>query len=164
MKELGISESDNSQTTAMAIRGSKDPNGQSMEVKENTKTTKQAEMEKKKGKAKVIDSGEDCLSQPMKRIVMTFKDKQDDADFIFQMLLKANEKDYGNRVTPHDLLMMGVRALTDKHIEKLKECSLTSRQRTERAYAEAVKNEKYKGSLDDFMWANSKLNKGEKYV
>ena len=39
------------------------------------------------------------LMQAPKRIVMTFKDKQEDANYILQMLSKANDKDYGDPVT-----------------------------------------------------------------
>jgi len=50
------------------------------------------------------------LTQAPKRIVMTFKDKQEDANYILQMLSKANDKDYGDPVTSQDLIMMGLRS------------------------------------------------------
>lgn len=104
-----------------------------------------------------IGSSEINLSQPMKRIVMTFKDKKEDADFILQMLGKANEKEYGDPVTPHDLLMMGVRSLSEKHIERLKEGSLNPRQRIEKAYKEASDKEGFKGTLDEFICSRAKI-------
>lgn len=104
-----------------------------------------------------IGSSEINLSQPMKRIVMTFKDKKEDADFILQMLNKANEKEYGDPVTPHDLLMMGVRSLSEKHIERLKEGSLNPRQRIEKAYKEASDKEGFKGTLDEFICSRAKI-------
>lgn len=104
-----------------------------------------------------IGSSEINLSQPMKRIVMTFKDKKEDADFILQMLSKANEKEYGDPVTPHDLLMMGVRSLSEKHIERLKEGSLNPRQRIEKAYKEASDKEGFKGTLDEFICSRAKI-------
>ena len=97
------------------------------------------------------------LSRPMKRIVMTFKEKEEDAKLILQMLSKANEKDYGDPVMPHDLLMMGVRSLTDKHIEKLKEGSLNPRQRIEKAYKEAVGKDNFNGTLDEFICSRAKI-------
>ena len=102
-------------------------------------------------------SNEMNLSRPMKRIVMTFKDKQEDADYILQLLLKANEKDYGNPVTTHDLLMMGVRSLSDKHIEKLKEGSLSPRQRIEKAYREASEKDGFSGTLDEFICSKARI-------
>lgn len=104
-----------------------------------------------------IGSSEINRSQPMKRIVMTFKDKQEDAIFISQMLNKANEKDYGDPVTPQDLFMMGIRSLNEKHIERLKEGSLNPRQRIEKAYKEASEKEGFKGTLDEFICSRAKI-------
>ena len=104
-----------------------------------------------------IGNSETGLSHSMKRIVMTFKDKQEDANYIFQMLSKANEKDYGDPVTPHDLLMMGVRSLSDKHIEKLKESSLNPRQRIEKAYRDAIEKDGVNGTLDEFICSRAKI-------
>jgi hypothetical protein len=102
-------------------------------------------------------SNEKCNTGSMKRIVMTFKEKKEDAELIGQILLKANEKEYGDPVTHHDLLMMGVRSLTDKHIEKLKEGSLNPRQRIEKAYREAIEKDGFKGTVDEFVCSRAKI-------
>ena len=95
--------------------------------------------------------------RPMKKIIMNFKDRPEDESYILQVLSKANEKDYGDPVTPHDLLMMGVRSLSDKHIEKLKESSLNPRQRIEKAYREATEKEGFVGTLDEFICSRAKI-------
>ena len=105
----------------------------------------------------MIGTNEKCNTRSMKRIVMTFKEKKEDAELIDQMLIKANEKDYGDPVTPHDLLMMGVRSLTDKHIEKLKEGSLNPRQRIEKAYKEAIEKDGFKGTIDEYVCSRAKI-------
>jgi hypothetical protein len=97
------------------------------------------------------------LIQLPKRIVMTFKDKQEDANYIHQLLFKANDKDYGDPVTPQDLIMMALRSLTDKHIEKLKEGSLNPRQRIEKAYSEATEKDGFKGTLDEYICSRAKI-------
>jgi hypothetical protein len=97
------------------------------------------------------------FSQPIKRIVMTFKDKQEDANYIHQMLARANDKDFGDPVTPQDLIMMGIRSLNDKHIEKLKEGSLNPRQRIEKAYKEATEKDGFNGTLDEFICSRAKI-------
>lgn len=102
-------------------------------------------------------SSEMNFTQPMKRIVMTFKDKQEDASYILQMLSKANDKDYGDPITPQDLIMMGLRSLNDKHIEKLKESSLNPRQRIEKAYKEAIDKGGFNGTLDEFICSRAKI-------
>lgn len=102
------------------------------------------------------NNGMDLMQAP-KRIVVTFKDKQEDANFILQMLSKANDKDYGDPVTSQDLIMMGLRSLTDKHIEKLKEGSLNPRQRIEKAYKEAIEKDGFNGTLDEYICSRARI-------
>ena len=106
---------------------------------------------------KANGSNETELMQSPKRIVMTFKDKHEDAEYIHQLLSKVNDKDYGDPVSHLDLVMMGLRSLTDKHIEKLKESSLNPRQRIEKAYKEALEKDGFNGTLDEFICSRARI-------
>ena len=103
--------------------------------------------------------GEQNLSNKtdIKRLILNFKDKKEDLDYIKQLLKKVNEKEIGEEVTPYDLVMMGLKSINEKGIEKLKENSITPRQRMLRAYKEAQINDNYKGSLDEFMCSRAKI-------
>lgn len=100
----------------------------------------------------------------LKRVIINLKDAKEDEDLLKEILSKANQKEFGREVTAQDIFSMGLRNMTDKHIEKLKENSLSFTQRIERDWTLAKKNENYKGSLEDFIWENYKPNKGVKNV
>lgn len=100
----------------------------------------------------------------LKRVIINLKDSREDEELLQDLLLKANQKEFGKEVTAQDIFSMGLRIFNEKHIEKLKENSLSISQRIERDWILAKKNENYNGSLEEFIWDNYKQNKGVKHV
>lgn len=100
----------------------------------------------------------------LKRVIINLKDAKEDEELLKDILVKANQKEFGREVTAQDIFSMGLRIMNEKHIEKLKENSLSFTQRIERDWVLAKKNDKYNGSLEDFIWENYKPNKGVKNV
>lgn len=92
-----------------------------------------------------------------KRIVFTLEDREEEKALIQELLNKANDKDYGEEIKVQDLILMGLKGLTDKNIEKLKEMSITPKQRLIKAYNDAVNNENFKGSFEEYLCAKAKL-------
>lgn len=95
--------------------------------------------------------------EAFKRIVISLEDKDDEKALILDLLRKANDKEYGDEIKPQDLFLMGLKGLTDKHIDKLKEQSITPKQRLIKAYNEAVTNDNFKGSLEEFLCIRAKI-------
>jgi len=100
----------------------------------------------------------------LKRVIINLKDLKEEEELLKDILSKANQKEFGKEVTAQEVFSMSLRLLTEKHIEKLRENSLSFTQRIERDWSLAKKNENYKGSLEEFMWENYKPNKGVKHV
>lgn len=96
-------------------------------------------------------------NETLKRIVIRLEDKFEERTLIEDLLKRANNKDYGQEIKAQDLILMGLRSLTDKHIDKLKEQSITSKQKLQKAFEDAIKNENFKGSFEDFLCIKAKL-------
>lgn len=92
-----------------------------------------------------------------KRIVLSLDGKDEEKALISDLLKRANEKDYGEEIKVQDLIIMGLKSITDKSIERLKEQSITPKQRLEKAFNDAVKNENFKGSFEEYLCIRAKL-------
>lgn len=96
--------------------------------------------------------------ESFKRVVIVLdEEKEEDKALVLELLKKANQKEYGEEIKAQDLFLMGLRSLTDKHIDKLKELSITPKQRLLKAYNDSIKNENFKGSFEEFLCIRAKL-------
>ena len=55
---------------------------------------------------------------------------------IFELLEKANNKEYGREITFKDLAILGITKISSKDIEKIQEGSMTEMERVDRAFNE----------------------------
>ncbi len=57
---------------------------------------------------------------------------------VFDLLERANNKDYGREITFKDLLILGITKLNSKDIEKIQEASMTKMDKLERRLKERL--------------------------
>ena len=67
-----------------------------------------------------------------------------------QLLNKANKKDYGKKIKGYQLLELGLSLISDSHIKKLQEGSLSNADQLEILYREHIKKNG-KISKDEFI-------------
>lgn len=70
---------------------------------------------------------------------------------ISNMLMQANQKDYGREVTFKDLVLAALPKLSQKDIEKLQENCLSEMEKVERALSEFNKKNETKLSMSEFL-------------
>jgi len=55
---------------------------------------------------------------------------------VFDLLEKANNKEYGREITFKDLVIWGITKINPKDVEKIQECSMTEMEKVERVFNE----------------------------
>jgi len=97
---------------------------------------KEVKDEKKKGlKTKNDKDGFKTNKEQIRFLVDIGKDT-DVQRKIFELLEKANNKEYGREITFKDLAILGITKISSKDIEKIQEGSMTEMERVDRAFNE----------------------------
>lgn len=77
---------------------------------------------------------------------------------IFELLGKANQKDYGRAINFKDLAIFSVTKLTDKDLEKIQESTLSDMEMVERALIEFNKKSNSNLTLGEFLVKRLSIN------
>ena len=105
----------------------------------------------KKGRRKKNSNEEYSLNtEQMKFFVDLSKDKES-LSKLFEILKRANQKEYGGEITFKDIALYFIERLTQKDIEKIQELSLTEMERVERALNEYNQKNETKLGLGEFL-------------
>ena len=97
---------------------------------------KEVKDEKKKGlKTKNDKDGFKTNKEQIRFLVDIGKDT-DVQRKIFELLEKANNKEYGREITFKDLAILGITKISSKDIEKIQEGSMTEMEKVERVFNE----------------------------
>ncbi len=105
-------------------------------------------------------SGTEVVSEDylIKSVVrMSFKEREEDKDFINNLLRKVNDKDYGEIVEVDKLILHALRSIGEKHLEKLKENSISPEEKLEDAYKKEKEKNNYKGTFYEWMCLKAKV-------
>lgn len=72
------------------------------------------------------------------------------AKLLSSLSLKANKKDYGQKIRDSEIIYLGLQQITDEHLESLQQKSIRGKDRQTLAY-EKYQKENGKISLDEFL-------------
>jgi hypothetical protein len=89
---------------------------------------------------------------------MELSDKKNELQMIFNLLLRANQKDYGREIIFKDLVLLALPKLNDKDLEKLQECSLTGMEKVARALDLYNKKNSTSLKLDEYLLLKLGIN------
>ena len=77
---------------------------------------------------------------------------------LFDILEKANDKDYGEIVTFKEVMLLGFNKLTEKDIDKLKESSLSEMEKVQRTVDEYNKKNATNLNLGEYLVKKLNIN------
>ncbi|MFP5459162.1 MAG: hypothetical protein ACLGG7_10540 [Bacteriovoracia bacterium] len=91
------------------------------------------------------------MDESQKRFVLDLRGQEEASRSINEMLMKANSKAFGRKVTFTDLLKIGVRKITDKDIVKLQEMSLNNTEKIQLLHRRYNETHGLNLSLNEFI-------------
>jgi hypothetical protein len=115
-------------------------------VEKNNEGTK-----KKRGRRRKDEVVENVIQKDQNKFFVDVSKETENKELISNMLMQANQKDYGREVTFKDLVLAALPKLSQKDIEKLQENCLSEMEKVERALSEFNKKNETKLSMGEFL-------------
>jgi hypothetical protein len=98
------------------------------------------------------------INEDQTKFIMELSDQKNELQMIFNLLLRANKKDYGREIIFKDLVLLSLPKLNDKDFEKLQECSLTGMEKVARALDLYNKENNTSLKLDEYLLLKLGIN------
>jgi endonuclease III len=98
------------------------------------------------------------INEDQTKFIMELSDQKNELQMIFNLLLRANQKDYGREIIFKDLVLLALPKLNDKDLEKLQECSLTGMEKVARALDLYNKKNNTHLKLDEYLLLKLGIN------
>lgn len=111
---------------------------------------------KKRGRKPKDERRKYEINKEQTKFMVDLSKDQEDLEMVFNLLEEANKKDYGKELTYKDISLFAVKKLTPKDFEKIKEESLSYKEKIRRMFDEH--NEKNNSSMDFDEFLAKKLN------
>ena len=125
--------------------------------KENNQEVKLEINKKKRGPKKNGELREIKLSESG-RYYVDVSDNQEVQELIKKMLLDANNKTFGQKITLREVIILALSKITSKDIEKLQEASISKREKVQRALDDYNSKNEVKLKMEDFLLKRLGLN------
>jgi hypothetical protein len=88
---------------------------------------------KKRGRKRKDEKREYVINKDQSKFFVDLGSNKNQLELVFDLLSKANNKDYGREVIFRDLVVYSLTKLTDKDIEKVQEKSLGEMEKVQRS-------------------------------
>lgn len=115
------------------------------------------EGEKKKGRPKT-NKGKVAFKREQSKFMVNLSKEKESLELVFDLLGRANEKDYGREITFKDLALFALSKLTNKDIEKIQEGSLDEMEKVQKALNEYNSKNGKSLSLGEFLVKKLNIN------
>ena len=125
--------------------------------KENNQEVKLEINKKKRGPKKNGELREIKLSESG-RYYVDVSDNQEVQELLKKMLLDANNKTFGQKITLREVIILALSKITSKDIEKLQEASISKREKVQRALDDYNSKNEVKLKMEDFLLKRLGLN------
>ena len=125
--------------------------------KENNQEVKLEINKKKRGPKKNGELREIKLSESG-RYYVDVSDNQEVQELIKKMLLDANNKTFGQKITLREVIILALSKINSKDIEKLQEASISKREKVQRALDDYNSKNEVKLKMEDFLLKRLGLN------
>lgn len=109
------------------------------------------EAKKKRGRRRKDEVVETVIQKDQNKFFVDVTKETENKELISNLLLQANQKDFGREVTFKDLVLAALPKLTQKDIERLQENCLSEMEKVERALAEFNKKNETKLTMGEFL-------------
>lgn len=106
---------------------------------------------KKRGRRRKDEVIENVIQKDQNKFFVDVSKETENKELISNMLMQANQKDYGREITFKDLVLAALPKLTQKDIEKIQENCLSEMEKVERALSEYNKKNETKLSMGEFL-------------
>lgn len=106
---------------------------------------------KKRGRRRKDEVIENVIQKDQNKFYVDVSKEIENKELILNMLMQANQKDYGREITFKDLVLAALPKLSQKDIEKLQENCLSEMEKVERALSEFNKKNETKLSMGEFL-------------
>lgn len=106
---------------------------------------------KKRGRRRKDEVVETVIQKDQNKFFVDVTKETENKELISNLLMQANQKDFGREVTFKDLVLAALPKLTQKDIERLQENCLSEMEKVERALAEFNKKNETKLSMGEFL-------------
>jgi hypothetical protein len=106
---------------------------------------------KKRGRRRKDEVVENVIQKDQNKFFIDVSKETENKELISNMLMQANQKDYGREITFKDLVLAALPKLSQKDIEKLQENCLSEMEKVERALSEYNKKNETKLSMGEFL-------------
>lgn len=113
---------------------------------------------KKRGRKPKGEKQGYILNKEKTKFIVNVTRDQKSLEMIFDLLLKANKKEFGREITFKDLSLYGLKKLTNKDIEKIQENSLGKMEKVERHLKEYNEKNGTDLGLGDFLVKKLNIN------
>lgn len=115
-------------------------------VEKNNEGTK-----KKRGRKRKDEVIDNEIKKDQNKFFVDVSKETENKELISNMLMQANQKDFGREITFKDLVLAALTKLSQKDIEKLQENCLSEMEKVERALSEYNKKNETKLTMGEFL-------------
>ena len=116
------------------------------------------EKNKKRGRRPKNEKREYVVNRDQTKFFVDLGSNNKELELIFNLLVKANNKDYGREILLKDLAVYSLSKLTEKDIEKIQETSLGEMEKVQRALDDFNQKNKQSLSLGEFLVKKLNIN------
>ena len=124
----------------------------------NKEISGERERRRKRGRKAKNQKKEFVINKDQTKFFVDLSHDKVELSLIFELLGKANQKDYGREITFKDLALFSVTKLTDKDLEKIQESTLSDMEKVERALIEFNKKNNSSLTLGEFLVNRLSIN------
>ena len=124
----------------------------------NQESSGEREQGRKRGRKAKNQKKEFVINKDQTKFFVDLSHDKVELSLIFELLGKANQKDYGREITFKDLALFSVTKLTDKDLEKIQESTLSDMEKVERALIEFNKKNNSSLTLGEFLVNRLSIN------
>lgn len=113
---------------------------------------------KKRGRKPKNEKTEYQINSEQTKFFVDLSKEKDSLEQIFNLLRKANKKNYGREITFKDLALFGIDKITEKDLDKIKDGSLSEMEKVEKALDEYNQKNGTKLSMGEFLVKKLSIN------